>query len=418
MREKVLMLASVASMIGQFNLPNIDLLQRMGYEVHAACNFKEGNTCSAESIRRLKRKLHDAQVVWHQWDCPRSVCAAAKCLKAYRQLLELTGQYDFAWMHCHSPVGGALARMAAHKRGIPVIYTAHGFHFYKGAPIKNWLLYYPVEKFLARWTDILITVNREDYRLAEKNMKAGRVFYIPGIGIDTERYQTKGYTDADDCMQEHMQDRVKDRVIDRMQFRAEHRIPEDAVILLSVGELSKRKNHRAVIAALASMRRKNVYYFIYGQGPLRGELRSYAKRLGIAGYVRMPGYEEDMAHIYQNADIFVFPSKQEGMPAALMEAMAAGLPCAVSDIRGSRELIPGARGVRFGLGGYPGRLRQTEQIERVLIKLMDDKKLRMQCSAYNRKKIKAYDLSVVLSRMEVIYKEVADAVPQREKGCL
>lgn len=391
-REKVLMLASVASMIDQFNLPNIALLQQMGYEVHVACNFKEGNTCSVKRVCRLQKKLRDMRVIWHQWDCPRDICAAARCWKAYQQLLNLLIHHVFAWMHCHSPVGGALARLAAHAAGIPVIYTAHGFHFYKGAPLKNWLLYYPVEKLLAYWTDILITVNQEDYRFAERYLKAGKVFYIPGIGIDVGRFQARQQTGSNDDM----------------LFRRKYRIPGHALLMLSVGELSRRKNHRIAIAALAELQRKDVYYLICGQGPLRKELWRYAKHLGVADRVRMPGYQEDLAQVYQNADIFVFPSVQEGMPVALMEAMAAGLPCVVSDIRGNRELIAQAGGARFRLG-HP---EQITQLCRVLRKLIKDKKLRALCGVYNRKKIEAYDLSVVLSRMKTIY-----AGMQRESRC-
>lgn len=396
-RKKVLMLASVASMIDQFNLPNIDLLCQMGYEVHVACNFREGNTCSVKRVCKLQKKLRDMHVIWHQWDCPRDICAPARCRKAYRQLLELFANHAFAWIHCHSPIGGALARLAAHKAKIPVIYTAHGFHFYKGAPLKNRILYYSVEKLLAYWTDILITVNQEDYRFAERYLKAGKVFYIPGIGIDIEQLQTRMRTGS--C--------------DNMYFRRKYKIPEHALLLLSVGELSRRKNHRIVIAALSALRRKDVYYLICGQGPLRQELWKYAKSLGVADRVRMPGYQEELAQVYQNADIFVFPSIQEGMPVALMEAMAAGLPCVVSDIRGNRELIARAGGARFGLG-HP---QQIKQLNRALWQLIQDKKRRDLCGAYNRKKVEAYDLSVVLRRMKTIYAGMRSSSSVRESRC-
>jgi len=427
--EKVLMVASVASMIDQFNLPNIELLQQMGYEVHVACNFKKGNTCSAERVCKLQKKLQDMQVIWHQWDCPRSILASASCRNAYRQLLELARRYPFAWMHCHSPVGGALARLVAHGEGIPVAYTAHGFHFYQGAPVKNWLLYYPAEKLLAYWTDILITVNKEDYRFAERYLKAGRVFYIPGIGIDMEKFRTGKHMEKFQMGidmekfrmgidmekfqmgidMEKFRTEKRTEWDDRRCFRRKYGIPEHAMLLLSAGELSRRKNHRIVIAALSALQRKDVYYLICGQGPLRKELWQYAKRLGVAGYIRMPGYQEDMARVYRNADIFVFPSIQEGMPVALMEAMASGLPCVVSDIRGNRELVAQAGGARFRLG----HLQQTEQLKRALVKLMENEKLRYACGAFNRKKIEAFGLPAVQSRMEVIYTAL-----RRENLCL
>lgn len=380
-RHKVLMLASVASMIDQFNIPNIQLLIKMGYEVHVACNYKEGNTCDAAQIRRMHRLLQKMHVFQHQWDCPRKIYAAGRCLTAYKQLLDLTRRHAFSWIHCHSPVGGVLARMAAHKRGIRIIYTAHGFHFFKGAPLKNWLLYYPVEKLFAHWTDALITVNMEDYQFARKHFKAGRVFYISGVGIDVGKFQP------------HCRQAV---------FCSQYHIPEDAVILLSVGELSRRKNHQIVIRALRRLARQDVYYLICGQGDLKEELLAQAKKQGVADRVIFLGFQKDVISIYQNADIFVFPSIQEGMPVALMEAMASGMPCIVSDIRGSRELIDGPDDVMV----HHKMNNSIGQLCRLLQLFIDHKQLRDMLGEYNREKIQAYDLCFIQRKMEMIYKYI------------
>lgn len=404
--KKVLMLASVASMIDQFNLPNIRLLLEMGCEVHVACNFTEGNTCDSMQIHRLQKRLRDMHVVQHQWDCPRGILFPKQCCLAYRQLWRLTGRYQFDWMHCHSPVGGALARLVAHWRGIRVIYTAHGFHFYKGAPLKNWLLYYPVEKALAYDTDVLITVNQEDQRLADRRLRAGQIFRIPGVGIDTERFQYPGKAD-------------------RREFCRLYQIPEDAVILLSVGELNEGKNHRMVIAALADLPDYNLYYMICGQGDLREELWRYADKMGVGTRIRMPGFLDNLTWVYQSADIFVFPSVREGMPAALIEAMAAGLPCVVSDIRGCRELIceeaSDIRGCRewsceeadrTGLsakrspGGFRFSLRRPEQLTAALKMLADHETFRQECGTYNQHKARQYDQSIVQEKMRTIYTEM------------
>lgn len=374
------MAASVASMIDQFNMPNIRLLHHMGYEVHVACNFKEGNTCDAGQLQKLKKTFDRMHVIWHQWDCPRSIVSAAKCIKAYYQFYRLLQKYLFAWIHCHSPIGAALARIAAKQRGIRILYTAHGFHFYAGAPIKNWLLYFPIEKFLAKWTDVIVTVNQEDYRIATRRLKAGKIFYIPGVGIDMEKFAgTK----------QRMQTRNS-----REAFLKKYQIPKHAVVILSVGELSRRKNHRMVIAALAALKRQDLYYLICGQGPLREELLYYAARLGVSTFIRMPGYQDEMPWIYQNADIFVFPSLQEGMPVALMEAMAAGMPCVVSDIRGSKELIK--RTERFSLKRF------TELLDR-LQRMLDNKPYRNECGACNHRHIKKYNEAVVEEQMRYIY---------------
>ncbi len=400
----VLMAASVASMIDQFNRNNIRLMQEMGYVVHVACNFEEGNTCNAQRIRELKKELADQEVEWHQWDCPRSVRPVAKCWKAYRQLKELMARYHYEWMHCHSPIGGVLARLAAHQMKVRVIYTAHGFHFYKGAPLKNWLLYYPVEKLLARWTDALVTVNQEDYQFARRRLCAEKVYYIPGVGVDVKHF-------LQDVQNGERQARKK-------EFCSKYQISEQAFILLSVGELSKRKNHQMVIAVLAKMQRQDVYYLICGQGAEKKLLERQAEKLGVSKRVKLLGYQEDVDDLYQNADIFVFPSIQEGLPVALMEAMAAGLPCVVSDIRGNRELVDaapqsGQQGREKSMpesayeksGGMRFSLQNPEQMQSALERLLADERLRRICGNYNQRKIKRYELSVVEKRMKKIYAE-------------
>ena len=181
------MLASVASMIDQFNMPNIALLQKLGYQVDVACNFIEGNTCSNARVAELKQKLQDMHVRCYQIDFARNIKHMGQNMKALWQVEGLMKQNTYAFCHCHSPIGGVVARIAGHRTRTKVIYTAHGFHFYQGAPVMNWLVYYPVEKMLSRWTDVLITINHEDYKLAKKKFKMKKLTYVPGIGIDTQR---------------------------------------------------------------------------------------------------------------------------------------------------------------------------------------------------------------------------------------
>ncbi len=385
MRKKVLMLASVASMIDQFNMPNIRLLQEMGYEVSIACNFEEGNTCDAARIRKLKKILRNMCVTVYQWDCPRNIYAISKCVRAYYQLSMILQLQDFAWIHCHSPSGGALGRIAAYKNNVKVVYTAHGFHFYQGAPVKNWLLYYPAEKLLSYITNILITVNREDYVLAKRLLKAKRIYYIPGIGIDIGRFPDR---------------RPKVVAKNRRKVCKAYQIPENAILLLSVGELSIRKNHRTAIRALAELRRVDVYYLICGQGEQKQALLGEADKLGVSRYIRFAGYQENVADIYYAADIFVFPSLQEGMPVALMEAMASGLPCVASLVRGSRELTK-------GVGFTP---LQVQQLRNMLELFIDDPKQREYEGSNNRKRIQLYQLCRVQNKMKRIYQELGGNV--------
>lgn len=384
-QKKILIAASVASMIDQFNMQNICLLQQMGYKVYVACNFKEGNTCDDQRILAMKKKLREMHVVWYQWDCQRRISFTSgiqKCRTAYRQILEIMSIGHYEWVHCHSPIGGALARAAAHRCGIRSVYTAHGFHFYKGAPLKNWLLYYPVEKLLAHWTHSLITVNKEDALLARRWLHAKKVWHIPGVGIDTGCFAMP-------------QAGEKKKPVLKKELCRKYKVPKNALVLLSVGELSRRKNHQVVIRVLPKLSNQNIYYLICGQGAMHSRLKRQAERLGIADRVRLLGFMEGVADYYQAADIFVFPSLQEGLPVALLEAMAAGLPCAVSDIRGNRELIS-CQGMRFAP-------KNNRQLQEILEQMAVDEQYRQKIGHCNQQKVQQYDLAVVTNKMRKIY---------------
>ena len=183
--KAVLVITSVASMVDQFLFPTLELFQNMEYEVHVACNFDKGNTCSDERVLELKSKLRDRNILYHQIDFAREVSKVSENIRAYKEVYKLVSDHKYDLIHCHSPIGGLITRLACRKirkHGTPVIYTAHGFHFFKGAPIQNWILYYPVEKLCSRWTDVLIAINQEDFSFAKRKMKSKKIEYIPGIG--------------------------------------------------------------------------------------------------------------------------------------------------------------------------------------------------------------------------------------------
>lgn len=382
MSGKVLMLASVASMIDQFNIPNIKLLIEMGYQVDVACNFIDGNTCSDAKIAELKNKLKEMGVDWYQIDFARSVKHILQNIKAYRQVLKLMQTNRYAFIHCHSPIGGVCGRLAGHKTNTKVIYTAHGFHFYKGAPLLNWFIYYPIEKFLSRYTDVLITINKEDYAVAKNKMYAKMTEYIPGVGIDVEK--------------------IQNTKVDRNKKRHELGIPEDAIVLLSVGELSKRKNHEVVIRALAQIKDKNVAYAICGKGSLERYLKDLARQLGVYNRVFFLGFRTDVIEICKASDIFVFPSLQEGLPVALMEAMACNLSCIVSDIRGNTDLIDNS-----------DNLFKPSNINELIEKLSN--LLSISELIHNENTVlHGYDLKCIISKINIIYSRCLE--DNRQKG--
>ena len=291
----------------------------MGYKVDVACNFIEGSTCSDAKIEELKNKLTEMGVDYYQIDFARSVRHIWQNLKAYRQVLSLMKANRYKFVHCHSPIGGVCGRIAGHKTHTKVIYTAHGFHFYKGAPLLNWLVYYPIEKYLSRYTDVLITINKEDYAIAKNKMHAKQTEYVPGVGIDV--------------------DKINNISVDKNQKRRALGIPVSAIVLLSVGELNKNKNHEVVIRAIAQLKRDDVIYVICGRGILEDHLKKLAQKLGIIQQTRFLGFRADIIEIAKVSDIFVLPSLREGLPVAMMEAMACGLPVICSNVRGCSDLV-------------------------------------------------------------------------------
>ena len=377
--DKALIITSVASMVDQFLLPSILLLQDMGYEVHIACNFEKGNTCSMERVEELKKKLNENKILFYQVDFERNVLQLSKNKRAFGQISNIISANGFKLIHCHSPIGGLLGRLAAiksRKTGTKVFYTAHGFHFYKGAPLKNWLMYYPVERFCSHFTDVLITINQEDYELAVRKMKAKKIEYVPGVGIDLSRFEGIH--------------------VNRSEKRREIGVPEDAFVMLSVGELNENKNHQIIIKALAQLNNKNIHYVIAGVGDKRDYLLDLAKELGVSEQLHLLGYRKDVPELNLSADLFCFPSIREGLSVSVMEAMACGLACVVSKIRGNTDLIDPCGGAYFDPGSF-------EEAAAAISLVLNEGSAEM--SAYNRQKISDFSLQSVIALMERIYEK-------------
>lgn len=371
--ERVLILASVASMIDQFNMPNIILLQKMGYVVDVACNFKGESTCTGEKITELKNNLKKMDVQCYQIDFSRDVKNICKNVKAFRQVERILGKNHYKFLHCHSPIGGVIGRLAGKLKKTKVIYTAHGFHFYKGAPAANWLIYYSVEKICSYMTDVLICINKEDYALAKKRMKAKKIVYIPGVGIDLSKFGNGA--------------------LDKRSKRSELGVPSDKLWILAVGELSKRKNHELLIKAVEKV--EDVYLTIAGKGELEDELLSLIQELGIESRVSLIGFRKDVSELCEAADVFAFPSYQEGLPVALMEAMASSKPVICSNIRGNTDLID------EGKGGFYFEPDNLEQIVEAIKKL--ERSDLCELGIYNKQKIQRFDLTDVMTLSEKIY---------------
>ena len=336
MEKRVLILASVASMIGQFNRDNISLLQEMGYKVDVACNFKNGSTFSEESAKQLKKELIEQGVRCFHVDFSRSPVQIGKHVQCYRTVKRLMLENQYLFCHCHSPIGGAIARIAGHATKTKIIYTAHGFHFFKGASVLNWAIYYPIELLLSYWTNCLITINKEDYYRAKYKFHVKKTVYIPGVGIDSNRFLNLG--------------------ISREQKRQELGLSKEDIFVLSVGELNKNKNHEVVVQALAGIKDRNIVYMIAGEGNQKEHLKTLAEENGVS--LRLLGFREDICALLEAADVFAFPSKREGLSVSVMEAMFMKKPVIASKIRGNTDLIKDGEN---GLLVHPNTVEAWEQ---------------------------------------------------------
>ena len=364
-KKKILIVATVW---GFFNFlkNDMELLKANGYEVHCATNFKNVNN-----------PVDVQNVIKHQIDFSRNPLSQSN-VKAFRQLSRVMADNKFTIVHCHTPVGGVVARLIANKyrkKGTKVYYTAHGFHFYTGAPLLNWLVYYPVE-WLCSWkTDLLITINKEDYHRAKKHFHAKNTSYIPGVGVDVQKFGGE--------------------FTDRGKKRRELGILEDEIMILSVGELSKRKNHQIIIKAMEKLQNRKIRYFIAGEGKLRPYLQRLIEDAGLTGSVCLLGQRKDIPELCRAADLFVFPSLQEGLPVALMEAMASGLPCICSDIRGNHDLIVP------GKGGYLVTDSSVQSWATAVKKMLSSDRKAM--GEFNRCGIKAFSIDKVQGKIEELY---------------
>ena len=383
--KRVLIVASVASMIEQFNMPNIKILQNMGCEVHVAANFKFGNTISAERISEFKKELAENNVVYYNVEFSRNILNLRSNYRAYKKLKKIIFDNRYKFVHCHSPIGGVLTRLVAKKirgKGTKVIYTAHGFHFFKGAPLINWLLYYPIEKWLSKYTDCLITINDEDYELAVNKLKARSVKKVPGVGVDLNKF-------------------VPQTLEKKKELRKQYGYSDDDFILIYVAEMSYRKHQDLLIKVVDILKNKipNVKLLLVGDGKLIEEYKQQVKNLKLENYVHFLGYRRDVPNLMTLADIAVSASRQEGLPVNVMEAMATGLPLVVTDCRGNRDLVVN------GENGFVVALDDVDGFAGAIEKLYNLEELRTKFGRANLEMIKKYSLENVMRYMEEIYRD-------------
>ncbi len=317
---KILLTATVQSHIAQFHKPVIRMLQEMGHQVDVAAK---------NNLHEKKNLTLTEPDAIHEVAFCRSPFSL-QIFPAYQQLKKLIREGNYDVVHCNTPVAGILTRLACRKlrkQGeIKVLYEAHGLHFFKGGPRSGWLIWYPIEKFFSRFADMMVLINRMDYALVQEKFHTKLVRVIPGIGVNLSQFQQVAAGD----------------------LRGELHLDPETPIILSVGELNENKNHKTVITALSMLKNKNAHYCIAGNGPLLQELQDYARSLQVGDRVHFLGYRRDVPVLLHQADIFVLPSRREGLGMAAIEAMSCGLPLISSNRHGINDYsIPNVTGYQY-----------------------------------------------------------------------
>lgn len=355
---KRILVTSTDLMMVQFLVPHVINLVENGFEVEIACSDVGGR------MDEIREQLNTYVSAVHVVRLVRSPASSVN-LKGYRDMKQVidSGHYDIIWTN--EPVMGVVTRLAARKarkKGTKVLYMVHGFHFFSGSPKKNWIMYYPIEKFMASKADVIVTVNYEDYIRAQKfNVK--RVEYIHGIGINTER----------------LTQRAREKNI-----RKELGLAEEDFIILSIGELNENKNQKTIVKAMAKLKDSSIYYILCGKGDRLDCLRNQVKEAGLEKNVFFLGYRKDVVDICSQADVYVMPSYREGLPIASLEAMYCGLPLLTSSIRGLVDVMENGRsGYMYSPDDYNGF---AEGIK----KLKANPNLRYQMGMRNKEAVKPY----------------------------
>lgn len=361
--KKVLFIANLDSFIYHFEIPHLKYFKDKGYEVHVATDTEEEIPfCDVKHKIDIKRSPYKVEN-----------------LKAIKQLKKIIAEHKIDLIHSHTPMGGVIGRLAAvkaRKKGTKVIYTAHGFHFYKGAPLKNWLVYYPMEKLLARFTDCLITINKEDYEFAKKKIKAKKIEYIPGVGIDENKFNFK------------MTEKEK------LELRKSIGLKKDDIVLIYPAELSVRKNQTMLINVMEKLVNKNpkIHLLLPGKDSMNGLYQGMSEEKNLKNNIHFLGYRKDIPKLLKISNIAISTSFQEGLPVNIMEAIIIGLPIVLTDCRGNRDLV------KNNVNGYIVKVNDVDDmvnkilkvIEKNIVPKLDDK----------------YELDNIIKLSDKIYKKV------------
>ena len=372
--KKVLFVASVAGHIKNFHTPYLKLFKDKGYTTYVAANWtlKENEKidfCDNFIQLPIERKPFSLKNI-------KAICKLKKLLKVEK----------FDLIHCHTPMGSVVARLSAkssRKKGTKVVYTAHGFHFYKGAPLKNWIIYYPVEKICSRWTDCLITITNEDYKFAKKHFKnIKKIEHVNGVGMNAKRLE-KGLTESE-----------------KNDIRENLKIKSDDIVFSYVAELNSNKNQMLLIHIIERLKDSypNIKLLLIGNGPLKERYKEYIDENNLNEFIKLLGKRNDINELLSITDIYMASSKREGLPVNIMEAMYKGIPIVATDNRGHREIAMTSKNIFIE--------KDITEMEQKVIDIISNMKNYKELSQEEHNDSKKYSIESVIERMNEIYADL------------
>lgn len=367
--KKVLYVTTVSRTINAFLIPHINMLLDNGYEVHCACSID----------KPVDKELQRRGVKIFEVPFSRNPLGIGN-IKAFIKLEELQRINNYDIVHVHTPIAAIYGRLL--KLSFPslrTIYTAHGYHFLKGGSKLGWFLYYPIEKIMAKFTDVIININKEDYEITKERLKPKRCYLLNGVGLDLDKYKK--------LSSKEIQEKRKEFGLNDKDF-----------VVLMIAEINKNKNHIQLINAMDILKDKypNIKVLCIGDGSLREKLDKQITLKNLENNIFMLGYRQDVNELINISDIGILMSYREGLPRNIMEFMACGRKVIATDIRGCRDLVCNDNvGTLVKVGDYEETARAIEKYY-----ILDDKSFEV------FEKIKKYDINNVNIELLKIYEDI------------
>ena len=368
--RKVLFTATIDKHILRFHLPYLEWFKQQGFEVHVAAKGNEDIPfCDVRHTISVERTPFSFNNI-----------------KAIRELKAITKKHQFDLVHCHTAMASVVTRLACletRKRGTKLLYTAHGFHFFKGGSLKNWLLYYPVEKLLSRYTDAIITINQEDFKLiSDKGFKTKGHLLESGMGVSTQRFYPVD-------------------TATKMELRSKKGYASDAFILIYVAEFIHRKNHQFILDEVEGLAKEihGLKIIFAGRGQLLEKMKAYAITKKIDDLVDFLGFRMDVNELMNLADLGISASRQEGLGLNLAEELFCGLPVVATNDRGHREII------KDGYNGFMFEQDNVQIFQQQILQLYNDEHLYKKMSVNATKATERFSLLKAKTALTEIYQQ-------------